>query len=67
MQGSPELCNKWAVLEIRVPFRGLSIRVPYYTGDLKRDPDLPKGRPRIPKASSGLGQRAAKVGLGFRG
>ena len=30
----------WVVLQIRVPFRVLSIRVSYYVGDLKRDPNL---------------------------
>ena len=30
----------WVVLQSRVPFRLLFIRVPYYIGDLKRDPNL---------------------------
>ena len=30
----------WAVLKNRVPFRVLLIRVPYYIGDLKGDPNL---------------------------
>ena len=31
----------WAVLYIRVPLRGsFFIRVPYYIGDLKRDPNI---------------------------
>ena len=30
----------WVVIKIRVPFRVLFIRVPYYIGDQKRDPNL---------------------------
>ena len=30
----------WVVLEIRVPLSGLSIRLPYYFGDLNRDPNF---------------------------
>ena len=30
----------WVVLQIRAPFRVLSIRVPYCIEDLKRDPNL---------------------------
>ena len=32
----------WVILYIRVPFRILLIRVPYYVGHLKRDPDSEK-------------------------
>ena len=30
----------WVVVEITVPFGVLFIWVPYYVGDLKRDPNL---------------------------
>ena len=30
----------WVVLEIRVPFRVLFISLPYYIGDLNRNPNL---------------------------
>ena len=30
----------WVVFQIRVPLGSLFIRVPYYIGDPKRDPDL---------------------------
>ena len=30
----------WVLLKIRVPFRVLLIRVPYYFGDSKEDPNL---------------------------
>ena len=30
----------WVVLQLRVPFRVLFIRVPYYIGDPKRDPNF---------------------------
>ena len=30
----------WVVLYFGAPFRVLFIRVPYYIGDLKRDPNL---------------------------
>ena len=37
----PKPCrSKWPVLENRVPFGILFIRVPYYVGDLKGDPSL---------------------------
>ena len=44
-EGSSNLahCDKlifiWVVVYIRVPFRVLSIRVPYYIGDPKQDPN----------------------------
>ena len=30
----------WLVLEIRIPFKVLLVRGPYYIGDLKRDTSL---------------------------
>ena len=38
--GTPELPGMWVVLEIRVPFRVLFIRVPYYVGDPQKGPNL---------------------------
>ena len=32
--------SKWVALQIRVPFRVYFIRMPYYIGDLNRDPSL---------------------------
>ena len=38
-QGLP-IGSIWVVFKMRVPFRVVIIRVPYYIGDLKRDPNL---------------------------
>ena len=32
--------SKWAVLQIRVPFRVLVLRVPYYVGDPRKAPQF---------------------------
>ena len=38
-QGLP-IGSIWVVFKMRVPFRVVIIRVPYYIVDLKRDPNL---------------------------
>ena len=42
---------------VRVPFRVLCTRVPYYIGDLKRDPDL-ENYPSVELGVSGFGVAA---------
>ena len=46
---------------MRVPFRVLIIKVPYYIGDLKRDPSF-RELPRLTTTRTGLALRVAKTG-----
>ena len=50
----PARFSTWLVLQIRVPFRVLFLGVPYYCGDLHRDPNSRSGDRGFNKYKFGL-------------